>query len=249
MKKILHACILSGGDGAALEEKAYALAADALCAAPKNGAACGECRHCRKVKARIHPDITVIERELNKEGKLRKELVVDQIRRAEADAAILPNEAERKVYVIREAELLNTESQNAFLKLLEEPPEWVLFLLCAKNAASLLPTIRSRCASLHVGGEEAADKMAVERAEAYIRALGSAVEQLRCCAAMEKLDAAELRAFVSAARLTAAQLLPPGKELLALEEELGRAAEYLRQNVSVKHVLGMLSTYEMRNDL
>ena len=47
-------------------------------------------------------------------------------------------------------------------------------------------------------------------------------------------------------RLTAARLLPPGKELLALEEELGRAAEYLRQNVSVKHVLGMLSTYEMR---
>ena len=81
MKKILHAYILSGGDSAALEEKAYALAADALCASPQNGAACGHCRHCRKVTARIHPDITLVERELNKEGKLRKELVVDQIRR------------------------------------------------------------------------------------------------------------------------------------------------------------------------
>ena len=246
MKKILHACILSGGDAAALEEKAYALAADALCASPRNGAACGSCRHCRKVKGRIHPDITLVERELNKEGKLRKEIVVDQVRRMEADAAILPNEAERKVYILREAELLNTEGQNAFLKLLEEPPEWVRFFLCAKNAAALLPTIRSRCAFLHVSGETEPDEAAMERAERFIRALGDDVAQLRCCAGLEKLDSAELRNFVEAARLTAARLLPPGKRLLRLEEELGRAAEYLRQNVSVKHVLGMLSTYEMR---
>lgn len=249
MKKILHACILSGGDTAALEEKAYALAADALCEAPRNGAACGLCRHCRKVKGRIHPDVTLIEREFNKEGKLRRELVVDQVRRMEADAAILPNEAARKVYIIREAELMNTEGQNAFLKLLEEPPAWVLFLLCSRNAAALLPTIRSRCAALHVGGEAGTDAAMAERAEAFIRALGDDVALLRCCAGLEKLDAAELGRFVSAAQLAAAQLLPPGKALLSLEAELGRAAEYLRQNVSVKHVLGMLSTYEMRNDL
>ena len=249
MKKIMHACILSGGDSAALEEKAYALAADALCAAPRNGAACGECRHCRKVKGRIHPDVTLIEREVNKEGKLRKEIVVDQVRRMEADAAVLPNEAERKVYIVREAELLNTEGQNAFLKLLEEPPEWVRFFLCAKNAAALLPTIRSRCAVLPVSGEAGMDAASMERAEAFIRALGDEVELLRCCAAMEKLEGAELRDFVEAARLAAARQLPAGKALLQLEEELGRAAEYLRQNVSVKHVLGMLSTYEMRENL
>ena len=249
MKKILHAYILSGGDAAALEEKAYTLAADALCETPRNGAACGECRHCRKIKGRIHPDVALIERELNKEGKLRRELVVDQVRRMEADAAILPNEAARKVYILPEAGLLNTEGQNAFLKLLEEPPDWVLFLLCAKNAASLLPTIRSRCASLHVGGEEGTDRASLERAEEFIRALGDDVALLRCCARLEKLEAAELRSFVSAAQLAAARLLPPGKALLSIEEELGRAAEYLRQNVSVKHVLGMLSTYEMRNDL
>lgn len=249
MKKILHAYILSGGDAAVLEEKAYALAADALCEAPRNGAACGLCRHCRKVKNRIHPDVTLVEREVNKEGKLRKEIVVDQVRRMEADAAILPNEAARKVYIIPEAGLLNTEGQNAFLKLLEEPPEWVLFLLCAKNAAALLPTIRSRCAALHVGGEAGTDAASLDRAEAFIAALGNDVALLRCCAQLEKLEAAELSRFVEAARLTAARRLPPGKGLLALEEELGRAAEYLRQNVSVKHVLGMLSTYEMRNDL
>jgi len=246
MKKILHACILSGGDSAALEKKAYSLAADALCEAPQNGSACGKCRHCRKVNARIHPDVTVVERELNKEGKLRKELVVDQVRHMEADAAILPNEAARKVYIIREAELLNTEGQNAFLKLLEEPPEWVRFFLCAKNAAALLPTIRSRCADLHVGGEAGPDAAAMERAEEFVRAIGDDVKLLRCCAAMEKLEAAELGRFVEAARLTALRLLPPGKALLSLEAELSRAAEYLRQNVSVKHVLGMLSTYEMR---
>ncbi|MBQ2895103.1 MAG: hypothetical protein IJE26_00160 [Oscillospiraceae bacterium] len=247
MKKILHACILSGGSAAALEEKAYAMAADALC--ERGGErACGQCRHCRKIREHIHPDVTLIQRELNREGKLRKEIVVDQIRRMDADAAVLPNEAERKVYILREAELLNTEGQNAFLKLLEEPPEWVLFLLCAENAARLLPTIRSRCAQVTVGGEKRVDDVARGRAEAYIAALDSDAELLRCCAKLEKLDTAELRSFVEAARLCAVELLPPGKELLALEEELRRAAEYLRQNVSVKHVLGMLSTYEMRND-
>lgn len=245
MKKILHACILSGGDASALEEKAYAMAAEALCEGDEGGL----CRHCRKVKARIHPDVTLMEREVNKEGRLRKELVVDQVRRMEADAAILPNEAARKVYIIREAELLNNEAQNAFLKLLEEPPEWVLFLLCAKNAAALLPTVRSRCAQLTVSAEQQPDGADRQRAEAYLSALGDPAELLRCCAKLEKLEAAELRSFVEALRLTAAEMLPAGKGLLALEEELQRAAEYLRQNVSVKHVLGMLSTYEMRNDL
>ena len=239
-----HAYLITGGSPDSRAAFAREMAAAYLCEGERPP--CSACRHCRKVKARIHPDITVIERELNKEGKLRSALVVDQIRRTEADAAILPNEAERKVYVIREAELLNTESQNAFLKLLEEPPEWVLFLLCAKNAAALLPTIRSRCASLHVGGEEAGDSAMAERAEAFIRALGDDVALLRCCAALEKLEAAEVRSFVSEARLAAARLLPPGKKLLDVEEELGRAAEYLKQNVSVKHVLGMLSSYEMR---
>jgi DNA polymerase-3 subunit delta' len=267
MKKILHACILSGGDAAALEEKAYALAADVLCDSPRNGAACGSCRHCRKVKGRIHPDITLIERELNKEGKLRKEIVVDQVRRMEADAAILPNEAERKVYILREAETLNTEGQNAFLKLLEEPPEWVRFFLCAKNAAALLPTIRSRCVEMHVTG---AEQDASEGAETLCRVLTEGREAvLRHLISLEnsRMKREELLETVDGAwYLTAEALLTSGGKpvenetaaLLARSFEVadlnrlnGIFEDYrgqCRYNVNVGMVLGAMAA-ELRRIL
>ena len=62
-------------------------------------------------------------------GRPKREIMVDQVRAMAADASILPNEAERKVYVIHEAELMNESAQNAALKLLEEPPAWVVFIL------------------------------------------------------------------------------------------------------------------------
>lgn len=204
------------------------------------------CAHCRKAAKHIHPDVTFIERMTDKEGKLRKELVVEQIRALEKDAVVLPNEAARKVYVIREAELLNANAQNAFLKLLEEPPEFVVFFLLAENPNILLPTIRSRCAVRRVAAaaeeEEPDEGRLVTLAEEYLAALGSEVELLRVCNDLERLESAEFRAFVSQLRLTAAEKLR-GAELLALERELERLSEMLKVNVSVRHAAGYLATY------
>ena len=83
----------------------------------------------------IHPDVITI-----KAGK------IDKIREMKSDAAVLPNEAERKVYIIRDAQNMTVEAQNAFLKLLEEPPKHVAFILTADNRAKLLETILSRVA-------------------------------------------------------------------------------------------------------
>ncbi len=241
---MLHAYILSGGESGALFRRATELAALALCERPKNGAPCRACRHCRKVFAGIHPDVTAVERLTDDKGRPRREITVEQIRRLDADAAVLPNEAERKVYILREADAMNASAQNAFLKLLEEPPSFVVFLLCAENAALLLPTVRSRCALVRAAaGEAEPPEAARERAGELLDCLGDPPALLRCCARLEKLDGAEARELVEALRLLAPERLAPGAELLALERELETADAWLKANVGVKHVLGVLATY------
>lgn len=87
----------------------------------------------------IHPDVITVEEE-------KGIISVERVREIKNDAAILPNEAERKVYIIRDAQNMTVQAQNAFLKLLEEPPKHVVFILTADNRAKLLETIISRVA-------------------------------------------------------------------------------------------------------
>jgi len=87
----------------------------------------------------IHPDVITVEEE---KGKIS----VEKMREIKSDAAILPNEADRKVYIIRDAQNMTIQAQNAFLKVLEEPPKHVVFILTVDNRAKLLETILSRVA-------------------------------------------------------------------------------------------------------
>lgn len=241
MEKLLHAYILSGPE-AATSAKAREMAAGALCESA-GAKPCGVCRHCRKVFGDIHPDVTWIRRLPDTTGKLRKELVVDQIRALGADAAVLPHEAAGKVYILPDADTMNPNAQNAFLKLLEEPPSFVRFLLCAQRPTQLLETVRSRCAMLRLEGEILSDAEAEAQAERYLTAIDDPAELLRCCVALEKLDGRQALAFVDAARALAPRFVSEPGRLLDLEEFLAQAATYLRINGGVKHVMGYLSTY------
>jgi len=241
MEKLLHAYILAGPE-AVTAAKAREMAAGALCESA-GAKPCGVCRHCRKVLGDIHPDVMWVRRQPDSSGKLRKELVVDQIRRLGADAAILPHEAAGKVYILPDADTMNPNAQNAFLKLLEEPPSFVRFLLCTEKPTQLLETVRSRCAMLRLEGEVQGDAEAEKQAEAYLKALDDPAELLRCCIGLEKLDGRQALAFVEAARTLAPRFVRDPAELLALEEFLAQAGTYLRINGGVKHVMGFLSTY------
>lgn len=97
---------------------------------------CGVCAHCRKNRKEIHPDVLVIS------GKAS--IQVDQIREMRLDALVLPNDCDRKVYIINEAQTMTESAQNAFLKILEQPPPGVFFLLAASNRREIIDTIRSR---------------------------------------------------------------------------------------------------------
>jgi DNA polymerase-3 subunit delta' len=243
MERVSHACILTGAGQEALFDAARERAAALLCEQPRGGSPCRTCRHCRKVLAGIHPDVTVVERRQDREGKLRREIVVDQIRALGADAAVLPNEAEGKVYILRDAETMNESAQNAFLKLLEEPPGFVSFLLCAANPLALLETVRSRCAEerLAPAAEQAAPQLA-ERARGFLDARKDALALLQWSLAMEKLDGAQLLEVVGCIRAMAVREADSG-EVLPLEAFLARAEDYLRASVGVKHVTGYLATY------
>ena len=247
MEKMLHAYILSGG-GEATAEKSRELAAAVLCegTGPRP---CRSCRHCRTVLRGdfpgIHPDVTAVRRGENSKGVLRAEIVAEQIRELVRDASVLPNEAEAKVYIFPEADAMNPVAQNAFLKLLEEPPAFVTFLLCTENPERLLATGRARGAEIRVNAERTAPRgQARDRAEGYLSVRGDRAELLRCCAAMEKLENPELLEVVEAIRELAPERsdIPP-EELLFLERFVGEAERYLRAYVGVRHVTGYLSTY------
>ena len=97
------------------------------------------CPACVKAKAGSHPDIIV-----ESGGTAARSFHVDAVRRVRSDAYIKPNEAARKVYCLFEAQTMSEQAQNALLKILEEPPEGILFILTCPSASALLPTIRSR---------------------------------------------------------------------------------------------------------
>lgn len=240
MEKMLHAYILVGSRAAALS-RARELAAAALCRG-EPPRPCRACRDCRQVFRGTHPDVTAVERRTDKAGKLRKEILVEQIRALAADAAVGPNQGAARVYIFPEAEAMNASAQNAFLKLLEEPPARTHFLLCAEDPERLLETVRSRCALLRLGGEASpAGKKARDRAGAFLDALGDPAELLRRCLGMEKLDAAQAAETVRCIRETAPERGMPAAELLALEADLARAEMFLQGNVGVKHVMGWLA--------
>lgn len=129
-----HAYLFIGPDGVGKEAVARALAAALNC----REQGCGVCSHCQRIRRGVHPDVFAIEPEGNF-------LLLAQIRELRQRVYLRPLEGRRKVYLIREAESLTPVTANALLKMLEEPPLDVVFILMAQNEDSLLATVRSRC--------------------------------------------------------------------------------------------------------
>ncbi|MHC4265510.1 MAG: DNA polymerase III subunit [Planctomycetota bacterium] len=113
---------------------------------------CGDCKSCKLFDSGTHPDFGLIYKELiqyTKDGKgkttpldLPKDVVVEFLI---DKVSSRPTLSERKVYLVCESEKLNTSSQNALLKVLEEPPEYCCIILLCTRMEKLLATTKSRC--------------------------------------------------------------------------------------------------------
>ena len=139
---ISHFYLISGPEGAGKHTLAKLLAAAILCRSGEKP--CGTCPACRKVLADSHPDFITVD------DPQKKTVPVDLIRQTRADMFILPNEADRKIYLLPRAQDISVSGQNALLKVLEEPPPYGVFILLSTNPQKLLPTVRSRCTELHM---------------------------------------------------------------------------------------------------
>lgn len=145
--RLHHAWLLHGPEGIGKLDFAMALAAARLCRSPGDtGAACGECKACRLMRAGSHPDLLRVLPEEN-----RTALKIDRIRRVgEFVNQTASYAGSARIVVLAPAEALGQGAANALLKNLEEPPGDSLFLLVSHVPGAVLPTIRSRCQPLPV---------------------------------------------------------------------------------------------------
>jgi DNA polymerase-3 subunit delta' len=156
-----HAYLFVGPIGAGKTVAARALAKALIC---KDGG-CGVCDDCIRVAHGTHPDVKVVEPE-GANG-----YVIEQTRELIHDANLAPIRAQAKVYLITQADLLRDSAANAFLKVLEEPPPRVTFILLARTSESVLETILSRCQviALRFVSEAEAVSLLVEEGRATLR--------------------------------------------------------------------------------
>jgi DNA polymerase-3 subunit delta' len=105
----------------------------------------------RKVAARAHPNLLVLQRAYNDERKrFYTELTVDEIRRTVSFFGSTSGEDGWRIAIVDPADDMNASAANALLKILEEPPKRSLFLIVSHQPGKLVPTIRSRCRRLNL---------------------------------------------------------------------------------------------------
>jgi DNA polymerase-3 subunit delta' len=170
LDRLPHAMLLVGPAGVGKAAFSEQLAALLLCESiTPELTACGECKACRWLDAGNHPDFRRIapddddepdegtsEKAGEKTRKRRQRIIrIDQIRELESFVYVGSHRNGNRVVLVSEAEAMNAAAANALLKILEEPPSSVYFILVSSKQKSLLPTLRSRCRVIAFGPPDA----------------------------------------------------------------------------------------------
>ena len=155
-KRLPHALLLRGQSGIGKLDFAISLSQALLCEQVNSAhQACGECPSCGWFEQDNHPDFRLIspEQEVSKDDEIstkstkkRTQIVIEQVRGLSDFLSLSSHKSDgQRILVIHPAEGLNVAAANALLKMLEEPPSNVIFILVAHQAHKILPTIMSRC--------------------------------------------------------------------------------------------------------
>lgn len=230
-QRIPHAIMIEAGSESDSLSLAEFLASASVCG--ESGAPCGNCLNCHQAEVKTHPDISYV---TPLDGK--KNLTVGQIRELRADAFVKPHSADRRVFIIDGAHRMNEQAQNALLKVLEEPPRGVVFILITPSKTFLLDTIVSRCVLLSLpAATQSGDDYSLSAAK-FIDLLidGSEYEMLKLLAPYEKNRLAAEN-FLNALAIECAKRLKAGgafaRALDTLYDDTKYYLDLLKTNINM----------------
>ena len=260
--RIPHTVIIEGDSKPERDSAAVLLAAGAVCKGSDKP--CMSCAPCKKVIEGRHPDVIIpMPSKTSKTGIIS---VKDLREKYISQAIIKPNEADVKIYMFYDADrLLREDSQNTLLKLIEEPPQSLLFIFTVEKAAAMLPTVRSRAHVITLGRTFVPDGEAVEAADGIVDGIVSLYEYdllLRLSQLSDKARAEQtLTAVSEKLRLALGRLCGVStedesakkltrkldrKSVIALQEVTAEAVAKLRTNINTQLLLTWLCTQYRR---
>lgn len=144
--KLSHAYLFTGARGMGKKTMALEICLSLFCrSADASGIPCGCCPECRRILSGNHPDIITVTHA--KPATIGVDEIREQINNT---VGIRPYSRIHKVYIIDEAEKMPPQAQNALLKTLEEPPEYVSMLILCSDEKKLLDTVLSRCVRIRM---------------------------------------------------------------------------------------------------
>ena len=244
--RIAHGYIFSGQRGTGKTTLARIMARCLNCIDGPTETPCGVCASCLEIQGGGAVDVIEIDAASNRG--------INEMRELRENVRYRPARDRYKIFIVDEAHQITNEAFNALLKTIEEPPAWVVFILCTTEAHKIPATIASRCQHFNfrsvdfedlivrmkwICGEEGIqandEVLAViaQAGEGSVRDSLSALDQaIACCG--NTLDTAEVRALLGAFSLTAMQQVTEslqqkaGGRMLSLVDELERNGQNLQ---------------------
>jgi DNA polymerase-3 subunit gamma/tau len=254
-KRIAHGYIFSGQRGTGKTTIARILARCLNCIQGPTATPCGVCASCLEITAGGTVDVIEIDAASNRG--------INEMRELRENVRYQPARDRYKVFIIDEAHQITNEAFNALLKTIEEPPPWVVFVLCTTEAHKIPATIASRCQHFSfrsvdfedlvarmawICGQEGIDAdpealaVLAQAGEGSVRDSLSALDQaIACCGS--KLDAAEVRALLGAFSLESLEKITQALEAGDSRRMLEVVDELERNGQNLQHFARELARY------
>lgn len=171
----------------------------------------------------------------------KDKMKIDTVRKITKDCIVKPYK-DKKIYVFSDASDFNIPMQNAFLKTLEEPPEYVIFILIIKNASMLLETVRSRCVKIFFD-EDASCICEREDINLIVRKLFDILVKKDDVKIIEFME--EMKSKKDDALEIICEIMDTARNIMLAKESIQLVPDTNKQNRYIHDIVGKLGYYEL----